>query len=72
MRFACWLTKVTNAHLEYITLTAFQQQQWLWELSSILRYNVCLIVLGSISAYDTESYKRLGGYGQAVSVELHY
>ena len=62
----------TDTHSKCVTLTAFQQQQRLWELSSILRYNVCLIVLGSISAYDTESYKRLGGYGQAVSVELHY
>ena len=29
MRFACRITKVTNTHLEYVTLIAFPLQQWL-------------------------------------------
>ena len=27
MRFACWITKATNTHLEYVTLIAFPLQQ---------------------------------------------
>jgi len=50
MRFACWVTNATNVHLEHVTLNAFKQQQWLRELASILRYNACLVVLGSVNA----------------------
>jgi hypothetical protein len=31
MRFACWTTKATNTHSDYITLIAFSRQQWLRE-----------------------------------------
>ena len=31
MRFACWITKATDAHSEYELLIAFPQQQWLRE-----------------------------------------
>jgi hypothetical protein len=27
MRFACWITKATNAHSEYIIFIAFPRQQ---------------------------------------------
>jgi hypothetical protein len=37
MRFACWLTKATDTHSEYVVLTAFPQQQWLRERASMLR-----------------------------------
>ena len=50
MSIECWIPKATNAHLEYVTLTTFQQQQWLMELASILRYSACLVVLGSVNA----------------------
>jgi len=40
MRFACWITKATNTHSEYIMLTAFPQQQWLRERASMLRLYV--------------------------------
>jgi hypothetical protein len=30
MLVACWLTKATNTHLEYVILFAFAWQQWLW------------------------------------------
>ena len=36
MRFACWLTKVTDTHSEYTVLTASPQQQWLHECAAML------------------------------------
>jgi len=46
MRNACWKTKVTNTHSEYIILIAFPQQQWLYESASILHdtYIACLVI----------------------------
>jgi hypothetical protein len=38
MRFACWITKSTDAHSEYVTLIAFPVQQWLQERASMLCY----------------------------------
>jgi hypothetical protein len=38
MRIACWVTKVTDTHSEYIILIAFPPQQWLQESASMLRY----------------------------------
>ena len=29
MRFACWITKATDTHSEYVLLIAFARQQWL-------------------------------------------
>jgi len=34
---ACWITKATNTHLEYVILIAFPLQQWLHEGAWILR-----------------------------------
>jgi hypothetical protein len=36
-RFACWITKATDTHLEYVILLAFARQQLLWERASVLR-----------------------------------
>ena len=38
MRSAGWITKATNTHSEYATLTAFPLQHWLQERASVLRY----------------------------------
>jgi hypothetical protein len=38
MRFACWITKATNTHSEYVILIAFPPQQRLREHTSMLRY----------------------------------
>jgi len=38
MYIACWITKATDTHSEYVTLTAFPQQQQLHEHASMLRY----------------------------------
>ena len=35
---ACWITKATNAHSEYVILFASSLQQWLHEHSSVLHY----------------------------------
>jgi len=43
MRIACWITRVTNTHSQYVTLIAFPLQNWLHERASMLRYTVhCL------------------------------
>jgi hypothetical protein len=31
MHTACWITKATNTHPEYVTIIAFTQQQWLYK-----------------------------------------
>ena len=38
MGIASWITKATNTHSEHETLIAFPREQYLRELSSILRY----------------------------------
>jgi hypothetical protein len=38
MRFTCWITKATDTHSEYVTLTAFPQQQWLRRSTKMLRH----------------------------------
>ena len=37
MRFACWLTKATDTHSEYVILIAFPEQLWFRERASTLR-----------------------------------
>jgi hypothetical protein len=38
MRIACWITKATDKHSEYVIATAFPWQQWLRERVAMLRY----------------------------------
>jgi hypothetical protein len=40
MRCACWITKSTDRHSEYVTLIAFPWQQWFRERASILRLHI--------------------------------
>jgi hypothetical protein len=43
IRFACWITKYTDTHLEYVILIAFPRHQWLGERASMLSLYVhCL------------------------------
>jgi len=46
MRNACWITKATNAHSEYVIFIYFPLQQWLHERASVLRYAyiACLVI----------------------------
>ena len=58
MRFACWITKATDTHSEYVILLTFPQQQWLHERFSMLRYSmfpvlliyVCTLMMASMQA----------------------
>jgi hypothetical protein len=46
MRFACRITKDTDAHSEYVILIAFPRQQLLRERTSVLRlYVYCLFCI---------------------------
>ena len=50
MRFACWITKATDTHLEYVILVAFPLQEWFQDSASVLRHTyiasvVCCVVL---------------------------
>jgi hypothetical protein len=38
MRIACWITKATGTHSEYIVFIAFPRQQWIHKRASMLRY----------------------------------
>jgi hypothetical protein len=37
LRFACWITKATDTHSQYVIFIAFPRQQWLRERASVLR-----------------------------------
>jgi hypothetical protein len=45
MRIACWITKATNTHSQYVILIDFPLQQWLRERTSMLRF--CRVVLNT-------------------------
>jgi hypothetical protein len=46
MRIACWITKATDTHSEYVILMVFPLQQWLHESALMLlcTYPACLII----------------------------
>ena len=37
VHIACWITKATDTHLEYVILFTFPHQQWFLECTSMLR-----------------------------------
>jgi hypothetical protein len=45
MHIACWVTKATDTHSQYVTLIAFPLQQWLHICASVLcyMYSACLV-----------------------------
>jgi hypothetical protein len=47
MRIACWITKATNTHSQYLIPTIIPLQQWLQEWASLLHYVyiACLVML---------------------------
>jgi hypothetical protein len=49
MHVTCWISEATYMHPEYVILTAFPWQQWLYEYSSILCYIyiACLVFISS-------------------------
>jgi hypothetical protein len=46
MRIACWITKATLTHSEYVILVAFLPHQWLHERASMLRYTYIACLVG--------------------------
>jgi hypothetical protein len=38
VRIACWITKATNTHSDYVIFCAFPLQHWLHERAPLLRY----------------------------------
>jgi hypothetical protein len=50
MRFACWITKATDTHSEYVIFIGFELQQWLHERLSMLRYTYidCLVEITDV------------------------
>jgi hypothetical protein len=62
MRFACWITKATDTHSEYVILIVFPRQQWLRERPSVLRYTyiACLVcsigVSVSLNKHNMQDY----------------
>jgi hypothetical protein len=62
MHTACWITKATGTHSEYVIGTAFPQQQMLHGRTSMLRlYIHCISCLFLYSAHSF-----LLGYSEAV------
>ena len=45
MCVACWITKATDTHSEYVTLIAFPRHLWLSESSLLLRYTYSTLPL---------------------------
>jgi hypothetical protein len=45
MRIACWITKATDTHSEYVIIITFPRQKWLRERASMLRYSTLPVFL---------------------------
>jgi len=58
VRFACWITKATDTHIEYVTVIAFPLQQWLHERASMLRHSALLVWLFFLSG-ETEGERKV-------------
>jgi hypothetical protein len=43
MRFACWITKATDTHSEYVILSAFPRQKWLRVRALLYTHIACLV-----------------------------
>jgi hypothetical protein len=53
MRIACWITKATDTHSEYVIVIAFPRRQWLYERASMSRLYVdflsCLLQIRTLT-----------------------
>jgi hypothetical protein len=60
MRFAYWIIKATDTHLEYVIVIAFPRQQWLSERSSVLcyKYIACLVWCEVASSSPSSSFQQ--------------
>jgi len=44
-RMACWITKFTNSHSEYVIFIVFLLQQWLHKRAWMSRYSALSVLL---------------------------
>jgi hypothetical protein len=84
MRIACWVTKSTNTHSDYVIVIAFLLQQWLHELASILR-STCIacpvsstfyVYLNGLSPYSSQQwhyniFSRMGEGGEGLGFHIY-
>jgi hypothetical protein len=53
MRFACWITKATDTHSQYVILIGFPRKIWLRESATVLHYSTLPVLLfTSISVFQ--------------------
>jgi hypothetical protein len=74
MRFACWMTKATNTHSEYVELIAFPRYRWLCERVSVLRYTYISCVITSAHPLEGWQWSDCGPRADlslSQSVQLH-
>jgi len=58
MRIACWTTKATYAHSEYVTVAALPLQQWLNESAmSVLQTKISTGTKVGVTAVDVKGHK---------------
>jgi len=55
MRIACWITKATQAHLEYVILITFALKQWLHG-SLLYFFILCCLINFNFSCRDVRWY----------------
>ena len=70
MRFACWITKATNTHSEYVICIALPRQQRLRERALTLRLRVrfvCVCVVVNVALGETvERFQKGKTFGGCV------
>ena len=57
MRIACWITKATDTHSEYVILTVFALQQSLHERTSLLRYTYIAFLVYRDACFSSKMTK---------------
>ena len=53
VRFACWITKVTDTRSEYVIIISSPLQQWLHECASMLRYMYIACLVSNVTIYKS-------------------
>ena len=51
MRYACWITKLTDKRSENVMLITFPRQKWCCERVYILRYTYIACIVDNLSYY---------------------
>jgi hypothetical protein len=75
MRFVCWLTKPTDAHLECKILITFLREQWIRQRSSLLCYIACIVrhaIKFHLHCCDSLFYGLLFGYFCVIEAEKDF